>query len=291
MPSKYEIGSGLSDQDLKYASWWVRNAPALRRYGYGALIVLSVLFWGYGLWTALDTYAISYPREQRITRIIATDQVAPAALTASAPQPIQIGNISVLDNTGNRKDIAAQIANVNQQWWVEFTYKFDLGSEQTPERKAFLLPNSQRYLTELGIATPIAGNANPIIENIQWHRVDPKSVEKNYDAWMSKRMQLTFNDIAYANNVLINNVTAGQSTFTVNNPSSYGFWSVELTIILYRDSAPAAVNTITLNDIKPGESRPITTNWFENPMYITRTEIIPSVNILDPSVYLPASYF
>ena len=291
MPSNYEIGSGLTEQELKTASWWVRNNIAVRRYGFGLLIAIGILTWGYTLWTVLDTYAISYPREQRITLNIANDQLSPNALAASAPQPIQASRVNIFDTTGSRQDFLVQISNQNVQWWAEFTYSFDLGGATTTQRTGYILPNTNRYLTELGWSSVGVRNANVIIDNIVWHRILPQDVDRDYNTWLDQRMQLKANNVAYTSNVLVDDKNTGQTTFLLTNPSSFGFWSVNLTVILYRGDTPAAVNAITLEDVKPGESRQVLVNWFENPMYITRTEVVPNVNFLDPSSYLSSTYF
>ncbi len=76
---------------MKFASFWVRNRLALIRAGYAVLIVMNVLFWGYVIWGILDAYAVSYPRESRITQEIAQDQVTLEALQKDQPRNVSAG--------------------------------------------------------------------------------------------------------------------------------------------------------------------------------------------------------
>ncbi len=290
MSSNYEIGSGMSPEELKLASWWVRHRPGLHRLGYGTLIVLDVVLWSFILWFLLDTYAISYPRESRITQAIVQHGLNPQGVQSSAPQSIQTSEVLNFQSTDNRQDFLILVTNPNPNWWVEFTYRFMVGGEPTPARHGYLLPQSQHYLTELGWKGT-GRSAQFQVSDLAWHRLKPELVERNYPSFVAKRLQLTFDPVTYKNDLTLDSHRVGQTSFVLHNVSAYGFWAVDLNILLYRKDAPMAVTTITEREIKPGESRPITINWFENLPDITKTEIRASVNLLDPSAYLPSNRF
>lgn len=293
MPDQYQVGSGFSDQELALASWWVRHGFTLRRIGYGALIVLSVLLWGYTLWSLLDGYIISQPREARIVQNILQNALTAETFNSSLPQPLLPSEVTVLPSTDERQDILAQLSNSNTQWWAEYDYRFAMsGEEFSATHTGYILPNSQRYLTELGWKGKSPSIQPQLaLDNIRWHRLDPKEVERDYVAFAKKRLQLTFDDIAYKKDLKIGNQQVGQTTFTLRNPTGYGFWSADVTIVLYRLDSKAAFTTINVKDIKPNETRAMTINWFDNLSGISKTEIQADVNILDKNVFLPGSRF
>lgn len=292
MPDQYHVGSGFSEQELEFASWWVRHGHFLQRLGLGFLVFLSVAFWGYTLWSILDGYIISQPREARIVQNILQNGLTQETYATNAPQPLLPSEVAVLPGTDNRQDLLVELSNSNAAWWAEFNYRFDLNGEQTPMRKGYILPQSQRYLTELGWkGKGQALGAQLIIDNLVWHRVLPQQVERNYQAFSERRMQLRFDDVAYSKDLTIGTQTVGQTTFTLNNPTGFGFWSADVTIILYRLDNKVAFTTINVKDIKPGESRPMTVNWFDNLTGISKTEVHADVNLLDPSAYLPGQRF
>jgi len=292
MPESYNIGSGLTEQQLKLANFWMRNGAAIKKAGYGLLIAFSIVTWGYALWVVLDTYAISYPRESRIPSVIAQNHLTEAALQAAIPEPVRPTDVSIFQNTDSRQDFLVQISNSNPTWWAEFDYSFDTQGETTPVRHGYILPLSQRYLTELGWKGQAAARSATFkVANIAWHRIDQAAVGNDYSTFLAKRWQLAFDDIDYKNNLKIGDKTVGQSNFTLRNPSAYGFWSVDLNIVLYRLGNPVAVTTVNVKDIKPGESRPMSINWFDNPTSVSKTEIQPNANILNPSVFLPSTRF
>jgi hypothetical protein len=85
--------------------------------------------------------------------------------------------------------------------------------------------------------------------------------------------------------------TVGQTDFILSNPSGFGFWNVDLTITLYRGTSPVAITTVTQRELRPGERRPVSINWFENETGITDTKIEANVNVLDPATFLSTDRF
>lgn len=292
MPLDHQIGSGLSEQELSIASFWVRNKLLLKKIGLGLLIGISAALWLFVLWSLLDAYAISYPREARIPAIITTNQVTMEGLRSFAPEPIQTSDTSVFDTTDNRKDLLVEITNPNEKWAATFTYRFNIGGALTPERTGYVLPMSQIYLTELGYTPETnARTAELAVENVAWRRVTPDDVGPSYAAFVERRLDLSFDEITYENNIELNGKNIGQTAFVLDNHSPYGYWNVRLTVILYRADRPVAVTTLEERELRPGESRPIRINWFDNISGVSKTEIRADVNILDDNNYLTSSRF
>ncbi len=293
MAQNNEIQGRLTTGELKMASWWVKNRPLVRRLGYGSLIALCILLWGYALWGLLDAVAISYPTESRIPRDIALNQQRLASLESDRPQDVSLSDVSVFSTTDNRFDMAVELTNPNPMWWAEFDYKFSLSGEETPFRSGYVLPNSTQILTELGYKPKSAGgsSASLVIENVRWHRVDPAFVGASYDEFSKKRFAIEADNVTYDTNIVLGTRAVGQTSFTLANKSSYGFWSVDLVVRLSRGPSVVAVNKITISNLQPGEKRPIQLVWLDNLPGITKTEVIPQVNLLDPKAYLPTTQF
>ncbi len=292
MPEPYQVGSGFSDKEFEVANWWIVHRVFLRRLGYGLLTAIVAVSWTYVLWSLLDAYVISYPREQRIPSVITDNQRLKARLTTDAPQPIQTSPVASFNTTDNRQDFLTEVTNSNKSWWAEFSYQFKSGEIATPLRKGYILPNGQRYLTEIGwkdkslITTPELA-----ISDLMWHRVDPKDVERDYTNFAARRLQLQATDVNYVNNLKIGEQTVGQSDFNLRNTSGYGFWSVDLVVLLFRQGTPVGVTQINQAQIKPGEARPISIHWYDNLTGISSTVVQPNVNILDPAAFLTPDKF
>jgi len=280
----------MTEQELQLASWWVRNRQRIFSWIRWALIGINVLCWGFVFWSLLDAYIISYPREVRIPRLIAQNQLAISGLQATTPKPLLPSDVYVFPISGDRKDFLVQLSNSNETWWAEFDYYFRVGDLKTDSQKSFILPSSQRYLTILGSSIETSSrNAQLVIENIRWQRVNPNQVNRDYKSFAQNRLQFEFTDATYRRDLTVGTQIVGQSSFTLRNVSPYGYWNTDLTVILYRGTTPVGVTTIGKEQIRAGSSEVININWFENLSGITRTEFTADVNILDPNAYLPTS--
>ena len=279
--------------ELELATWWVKHRLLLRRLGYTGLILIAAWIWAYVIWGLLDAYVISYPREQLYTRQIALNQQLLGALATDVPKNVGLSDVAVFSASGGRLDMAVDISNPNPQWWADFTYAFDLSGERTPERQGYVLPGSAETLTELGYAPKSAAgsSATLVVTNVRWHRIDPTVVGTSYADYAAKRFNVSFDNVSYDSNVVIGSTSFGQSTFTVFNNSSYGFWDLDLIIRLYNNETLVGISKMTLTDVLPGEHRTIQKVWGTDTAGVNRTEIIPQVNLLDPGAYLPTTKF
>ncbi len=286
------VGRGFTEGELEAASWWVRNRLVIRRWFRIVLIVLNVIVWGYVLWGLLDAYAISYPRESRITLEIASNQQNLDRIMQDRPLNVGTSAVLVFPTTEDRLDLAVDLENPNEQWWAEFTYRFNVAGEQTPARQGFVLPGELTTLTELGFksASPNARTAQLIIDNVRWHRLEPSEVDYDYQKFIDER----FGGISTQNvNFSTAQTTAGRSvsrtTFDVVNNGAYGYWSLDYVVKLMRGRTVVAVNKVNIRELKPGETRSVDLYWYDSIQSVTQTELTPVINLLDTNAYLPTS--
>lgn len=292
-PDKNSIGAGFTEGELKFAGFWVRNRLLIRKVAYGVLIGLNVIFWGYTLWTVIDAYAISYPRESRITQEIAENQILLRRLQSNQPRGIQTKTVSVFQGTEDRMDVVVPIQNPNEQWYAEFTYRFNVSGELTPKRSGFILPGQERYLGEFGFVPETGGarTAALTVDNIRWKRVDPEVVGSSYEEWISRRDAFEVSNVTFTKDVRAGRQVMPRTSFTFRNPTAYGYWNVGIYIVLLRGTAPVAANYITLTNVRPGDARTVNVDWFEDIPAISETRVDPVVNFFDESVYLPTTQF
>lgn len=286
------IGGGFTEGELKFANLYVRHRMLLRQIGYGSLIGVNVILWGFALWGLLDAYAISYPRESRISSDIAQNQFIAIQLQSNRPQSIQSSAVSVFQGTDDRLDFIVPVSNGNKDWWAEYTYRFNVSGELTPARSGFILPGEQTYLGEFGFKPTTKGSRTGIltVDNIRWHRVDPAVAGNDYAAWAKRRYAFETRDVSYASNLELGGKKYSRTSFTFVNPTAYGYWNVKLYVVLKRAQTPVAATSITLERVKAGELRAVNIDWFDRlPGAISTTEVVPVVNLLDSSSYLPSS--
>lgn len=284
LSDQHQIGSGMSESDLNAASWWVTHKLALRRLGYGSLIALSAAFWGFTLWSYVDAYLISWPRESRIHRQIAQQAVPMEAIRTIAPESLQPADVTAFDTTDNRLDILSGLTNPNELWYARVKFAFKLDGLTTPSQEVTILPQSTRPIVELGVS----GSGDPQLEvqSIQWERVPLTAVNGNYPAYAAERQDFVISEeptyVSLGENV-------GKSDFYITNNSGYGYWNVQLFVTLLRQGIPLAVNKVDVRELKPNEERPVSLQWFEGVSGVDQVEVIPYVDILDPASYLPTT--
>jgi len=286
-----ESYSGFSSGDLQKANWWIRHRIRILFWSRVILIASNVLVWGYVLYGLLDAYALSYPRESRITLDIAQNQAILDRIEQDRPGNIGTSQVLVFPATESRFDIMVDLENRNEQWWVEFSYRFSISGEQTPVHQGYVLPASQTTLTELGWKPKGKGGraAQLVVENIRWHRVNPSEVENNYDEFVRKRFGgVAVERVRFEMAAPTQGASLSRTTFDVVNRGAYGYWSIDYVIKLKRGNTVVAVNRINLLDLKPSETRPVELYWFDKIQGVNKTEVIPIINLLDPNVYLPS---
>ncbi len=292
MPEEIVLGRGFTEGELKAANWWVRNKIIIRTWTRIILLSLNAIVWAYVIWGLLDGYVISYSRESVITEAIAYNQQNLDRFAADRPLGVGTSAVSVFSTTENRVDISADLQNPNKDWWVEFTYQFNIMGEQTPARQGFVLPGELTTVTELGFKTqsPSAVSAQLIIDNIRWHRIEPSEVEYDYVKYIEKRFgAVKVQNIRFEPSSAAAGRNASRTTFEIVNQGAFGYWSVDYIIKLMRGSTLVGINKINIRELKPGETRNVDLYWYDAIQPVTQTEVIPVINLLDENSYLPTT--
>ena len=183
------------------------------------------------------------------------------------------------------------VHNPNPQLAADFSYRFNVSGELTPVRRGALRPGEVTYLGEFGFRQEKAGgkSAALTVDDLRWRRVDPGTVGGDYDEWIARRDAFIISDVTHTSNVEINKKKFLRTTFIFENPTAFGYWNVDLYVILKRADVPVAATRMTLSRVASGDVRTVSLDWFEQLPNITDTEIVPVVNFLDPSAYMPTS--
>lgn len=281
------IGSGHSAQELQFANWWVRHRLLLRQLGYGALFFWVVASWGYGFWVMFDTYALSYPKEQRLPARIALIAPTSEAQSLATPLPLLPGAASTIPVSDNRFHALAPVSNPNTLWWAEIEYRFRAGDRETPLQTAALLPGDTRILGEFGIMQSGFGTPGMSIEKTTWHRIDPTiTLPLNYADYKAERFPITVETPNYQSDLSIQGKPLGKSTFSLRNPSGYEFRNVEILTLLFRDGSLVGAQKLLVPQLGADSQRTIEQIWPDAPQGVTRVEVQPFVNILDPETFV-----
>lgn len=276
------IGSGHSSAELAFANWWVRHRLSLRSLGYGLLVAWILASWLYGIWMLFDTFALSYPKEQRYAARIALIAPTIASSELSAPIPLDIGPSTMLA-AGDRQHFLAPVGNANTRWWAEIRYRFRSGDTQTELQELTLLPNETRVAAEFNNKQGGLTNPSLSVESITWKRLDPAVIPGgDYAAHKAEIVHLVVEKPVYQSDIELEGKRLGQSAFTLRNPSGFRYRNVELLTLLYRDGSVVGANKLLIPYVEAGSTQEIRLGWPENPLGVSRVEVQSFLHVLDP---------
>ncbi|MEK9152828.1 MAG: hypothetical protein AAB692_05690, partial [Patescibacteria group bacterium] len=242
----------------------------------------------YGIYGFVDWFFISGPAERSGVGLLTknlTDYKSFRAL--HAPRDIDVDPAVSLSAGNESQDVFARIENTNTGWWVEFDYQFTVPGAEVPVKHGFALPGEVRYLRELGIKAARSGSPELTIANLQWHRINAHTIQPNYPAWSASRLNFVIDNVKFVPPDPKDPLAISRATFTVRNDSAYSYWNVAFFVALNAGSSIVGVNSVTISELRAGESRSVDASWFNDLPHVDSVEVSADVNILDERVYIP----
>jgi len=70
------------------------------------------------------------------------------------------------------------------------------------------------------------------------------------------------------------------------NTSLYGYWQVDIPVVVLQNQMPVAIQNLILRSFAPGERRTITAQWLERLPAQSTADIQPVVDITDTANYM-----
>lgn len=271
--------------DLQTAYWFTTHRLFLRRLLFIFLIGFITITFLYTFWQLIVLYLIQYNSYQQMLLELPLDLVNYQGFNEEdKPRDLVVLSTTVLGGTQNRYDMLVNVSNANPKWYTEFDYQFLSDGLKSQPHHAFILPGEQKYLVDLGVESAKAVR-QPIfnITNQKWKKV------LNFKETQADKFKFKIDNIGFTSAGLTEisgKVPISKTTFNITNQSAYNFWSVGVYVVLYTGTRIVGVNYITLDKFQSLETRPVEINWFDSLGNVTKTDIVPEVDILDPSVYM-----
>ena len=273
-----------SERQIGLRLWVINHYRQIRIATTAVLIGISSIFWGYTLYGLADYWFITGPAEQRALQDLMAQLLDPEMLAARHPAPLAVEDAKVFKD-GEKYDLVARVANPNKNWYVEFDYNFVGSDKELAAKRGFILPGEDKYLMNLGIAGADKPTAPVLVfSNVKWKRVDAHRFP-DYDQWSAERLNLKISDKNFGRKAEPSPFS--QADFKIRNATAYGYWSVDVAVLLLRGGNLEGVNFIRLERFASGEEKSASLLWNNASLAPTETQIMPSVNIFDPGVYMP----
>lgn len=275
---------GLSDQQLRYGYWYVTHKEQLKKLLNGFLIAFSVICYSYVLINTIIFYGFQYNDYRQGIDTISLDYVNVLGVhNQNQILPLDVLSRKVIASSDGKIDIVALVKNPNQRWALaSFDYSFSVSGKVYPKQQSFLLPGEQKYVLLLNVDGLGSGTPQIFIDNYQWQRVT------NYDLWAPERLKFTIKNkqfVAARQGEISDRLPVSEATADISNDSAYNYHEVELQVALFSGNTLVGINRIPLQDFKSGDKRSISARWTQSLPVVTSVDIIPTVNIIDQSVY------
>ena len=279
MPQKTMTFS-LGDTTLRFHQWYLAHRQQLVKWWVILILVLDagILFYNIGSLLIFfsqnnryETLAMDLARNLRPAQVLAEQSVV---------QP-EVVRTSVIPNQ-DRSDYLAQVKNSNTDWIAKLTFHFEVGTTSTEAASGFVLPGQTRYLALLGqaAADPNGGQAKCVFDDIRWVRVTDRA---RLDNTVFRVENLVVEPAAITPNTA---KTFARISADIVNTSLYGYWQVDIPVVVLQNQMPVAIQNLILRSFAPGERRTITAQWLERLPAQSTADIQPVVDITDTANYM-----
>lgn len=273
---------GVTESELRWSDWWVNHRDQVRKAAIGVFIAVDVALLGFGLWGFADWLALGGLKEEQAIRQMTGPNYA--RFGGVGLQEVQVGAPFVLPGGVDKVDILAPIENPNTLFWAEVEYHFVIGGVEQSSLRTFVLPGQAKYLVHLGAPAASGSGVELKIDRRLWHRAGTfgaDSLQSVYDTRLDVRGE---NPVFVPADPLAT-TPVSSAKFTLANHTAFGYYDVDLLVLLYRGDSIVGVGKVSVDRIAAGEKRPMELFWYQLLPQVTKVEVVPDINIYDESVY------
>jgi len=199
------------------------------------------------------------------------------------PKDLQILGFDAVDGREGKYDFVAKIKNSNEKWVAsEVIIQLVSGEEVIAEKTSFVFPNEEKYIDIFGqeIVGPTPGLK---IAKVIWRR------HLKFENFSFPRLKFEVSDIEFQSareSGIRGELPVSILNFKISNNSGYNYWTVGVHMVLLSGSKVVGANYIAEEQFRSGEVRDIEMRWYESLPSNVQIEILPEVNILEPTAYM-----
>ncbi|MDP3899770.1 MAG: hypothetical protein Q8Q23_01680 [bacterium] len=281
------VTGGPTMKQLSVGLWWVRNRKKIRHIVYGLIIFFCVVTVSYGAYGIGSYIYFGVAADDRIALDLSQVETHYAYLAARAAEELEFGQVYIFPAGDQSYNLAMEINNPNEDWYLTFNYSFVFGDKQTPVQPFYIMPKEKKYLTEfLYKSEQKIATAELLLSDVYWQRVSQVnfSDEENVSEFLDNHLNISARGIEASRR---NNLS--QVKFIISNNTAFNYWALDLYITAKQGSRLVDINKIQIQQLKSGEEREIIFIWPTNSAGAI-IEVIPSVNIFDKNNYMPFDF-
>lgn len=273
---------GVSLREMNFGLWLSQKRRLFIKLITIVLIAISAFFFVFSTYNYIVYFLAGDPNNQSLVETFVS---SPRKIT----DDLVVGQPDVFSGA-DRTDIAVLIQNPNEKFMATFHYCFQQAENNLICHEGFIMPQEEKYVTALGLEVE-NGSAGITfnLSEVFWRRIDPRKVG-DWATYLANRLNFEVSDLEFVpggSSSLSEKINLNTMKFSLTNKSAYGYYEAPFDIMFFRGTALQGVNRVQLNNFLPGEKRDISLSWPGNLFGVTRTEIKPSINIMNENSYLP----
>ena len=273
---------GVTEQELGWSAWWIEHRDGVRKLAVALFAAFDAVLLLIGLWGFTDWLAFGGIKEaQGLLQMTSAGYGQVQGLTL---QEVKIGAPIVLQGATGKIDILIPVENDNPNFWAELRYHVNVGGAAQRTRTAFVLPGQSKYLAELGASSDAGSGVEMVVESRAWHRA-VTSGGLTAQQYADTRLNIHADNAAYVPSDPQATSPVSSATFTLNNDTAFGYYDVSLLVLLERGDAIVGADVVPVDRLLPEEQKPMQVYWYQSLPQVTKVEVVPDINIYDPSVY------
>ena len=272
---------GVSIREMRFGLWLSQKRRFFSKLVVAGLILISAFFFIFSTYNYVIYFLAGDPNDQSW-----------ADTFVSSPRKITEDLIiepPIIFSMAGRADLVVRIKNPNEKFLANFNYCFLASGGDLACGSDFILPGEEKLVTALGLtAAESLSGASFNLSEVYWRRIDARKIS-DWREFSLSRLNFEISDLDFVpgeRSSLSEGVSLNTIKFSLTNKSAYGYYEAPFDILFFNGQVLQGVNRVQLNNFLPGEKRSVSLSWPGNLSGVTRTEIKPSINIMDDEVYL-----
>lgn len=288
---KFKDLDGLTMKKLGFGLWYLENKKTLLLVLYIVLGTIGFFTW-FSFFKTFATYIFVGMKEDQaiIDQMVSNPGINHDKVLQMTAQPILTRSAEVLLNSNGTYDVVAKIANVNQKFYSNFSYSFNLNNEVYGPFDDFILPGEEKFLILLNQKlSRRPGSVKLDIQN-NWERVNAHLIT-DWNAFRDNYIDFSIKNKVFYNpndSNLSEKLNLSTLEFDISNNSAYSYYLVDLDILLYYRGSLVSVNKYHVEKLISGETRHVNITWPGKVNRADVVEVIPNINIMSSDiVFIP----
>ncbi len=287
---EYKDTEGLSTKELDFGLWYIEHKRYFRQAFIGFLIVVGAVTWTYSIYGFAYYFARGMAEDEELARtLVDTKIISHEYLEQISARDLKYYPVNIFKSGEGKYDLAVRVENSNQRWWAEINYYFSAGNTRTEETASFILPNDVKHFMALAQDFRVKpANAQLIIKNISWHRVDKHKIP-DWQDYKNNYLDIAVENIKFiaaSKSKITEKINLNQVNFDAVNKTAYNYWQVDFPILLYSGSTLIGVNRYSVSELMSGETRQVQVRWPGNLGRVSGAESAPELNIFRDDIFI-----